>query len=126
MSSVKDKTIQLSGLLNGWFGVSLCTEHWTQSNEGFCKLVLTESTNISSLIKAGQYPLALQNFKKTKRCVVSFCFWNVFQPRSSLFVKSDRWRWSLFMLAHTAARLFRNLKIKRYIKWSAITDAQIG
>ncbi len=37
MSRVKDKTLQLSGLLNGWFGVTQSTERWTQSNEGFCK-----------------------------------------------------------------------------------------
>ncbi len=74
MSRVKDKTLWLSGLLNGWFGVSQCTERWTQSNEGFCKLVLTESTNTGSLIKIGQYPPALQNFKKTKHCALSFGF----------------------------------------------------
>lgn len=75
MSHVKNKKIQLSRLLNGWFAVSLCTECWTQSNEGFCKLVLTESTNTSSLIKVGQYPLVLLNFKKTKHCTLSFSSW---------------------------------------------------
>lgn len=90
MSHVKNQAIQLSRLLKGWFAVSLCTECWVLWISAD-RVNKHELSNKSRSISPGASEFH-ENQKLHSFILLLQSALNVFQPRSSLFVKSDTWR----------------------------------